>query len=89
MSASPTEEERAQVLNAYKAKVREHREMESRCVFPLFLLVCGELSRRDPSPTEAQENGSFGSFLSRESILQMRTQICACMYVCIVCVCAE
>lgn len=32
MSASQTEEERAQVLNAYKAKVREHREMESRCV---------------------------------------------------------
>ncbi|TYZ66224.1 hypothetical protein PybrP1_002109 [[Pythium] brassicae (nom. inval.)] len=28
MSASPAEEERAQVLNAYKAKVREHREME-------------------------------------------------------------
>jgi hypothetical protein len=27
-----TEDERAQVLNAYKAKVREHREMESRCV---------------------------------------------------------
>ncbi|KAF1328283.1 26s protease regulatory subunit 10b, partial [Globisporangium splendens] len=30
MSASSAEEERAQVLNAYKAKVREHREMESR-----------------------------------------------------------
>ncbi|GAB9466473.1 26S protease regulatory subunit 10b [Globisporangium polare] len=30
MSASTTEEERAQVLSAYKAKVREHREMESR-----------------------------------------------------------
>lgn len=27
-----TEDERAQVLNAYKAKVREHREMESRWV---------------------------------------------------------
>lgn len=25
------EDERAQVLNAYKTKVREHREMESRC----------------------------------------------------------
>lgn len=30
MSATAAEEERAQVLNAYKAKVREHREMESR-----------------------------------------------------------
>jgi hypothetical protein len=30
MSSSNPEEERAQVLNAYKAKVLEHREMESR-----------------------------------------------------------
>ena len=32
MASVPTEEERAQVLSAYKAKVMEHREMESRCV---------------------------------------------------------
>ncbi|CAI5726672.1 unnamed protein product [Hyaloperonospora brassicae] len=30
MASVPTEEERAQVLSAYKAKVMEHREMESR-----------------------------------------------------------
>uniref|UniRef100_A0AAV1T0Z7 AAA+ ATPase domain-containing protein n=1 Tax=Peronospora matthiolae TaxID=2874970 RepID=A0AAV1T0Z7_9STRA len=30
MAAVPTEEERAQVLSAYKAKVMEHREIESR-----------------------------------------------------------
>ncbi len=29
-SAIPMDEERAQVLKAYKAKVLEHREMESR-----------------------------------------------------------
>lgn len=32
MASVPTEDERTQVLNAYKAKVMEHREMESRCV---------------------------------------------------------
>ncbi|RLN96494.1 hypothetical protein BBJ28_00000618 [Nothophytophthora sp. Chile5] len=31
MASVPTEDERTQVLNAYKAKVMEHREMESRC----------------------------------------------------------
>ncbi len=36
MSANPTEDERTQVLNAYKAKVLEHREMESRCVFHMM-----------------------------------------------------
>ncbi|KAH7474732.1 26S proteasome regulatory subunit 10B A [Phytophthora ramorum] len=30
MASVPTEDERTQVLNAYKAKVMEHREMESR-----------------------------------------------------------
>jgi hypothetical protein len=30
MSSHSMDEERAQVLQAYKAKVREHREMESR-----------------------------------------------------------
>lgn len=32
MASVPTEDERTQVLNAYKAKVMEHREMESRFV---------------------------------------------------------
>ncbi|GMF24963.1 unnamed protein product [Phytophthora fragariaefolia] len=31
MASVPTDDERTQVLNAYKAKVMEHREMESRC----------------------------------------------------------
>lgn len=31
-SVPTTEEERTMVLHAYKEKVREHREMESKCV---------------------------------------------------------
>jgi hypothetical protein len=56
MASVPTEDERTQVLNAYKAKVMEHREMESRCV---AVSACNK-RRRSP----------FGSRASSLHILQ-------------------